>query len=64
MTRATGAIALSVAASAAAYAAQPLPWQMGFQPAATDIMSEIRWFEQYTLWFLTPIVLFVLGLLV
>ncbi|MEO1746206.1 MAG: cytochrome c oxidase subunit II [Pseudomonadota bacterium] len=47
----------------AAMAAQPLPWQMDFQPAATDIMAEIRWFEDYTLVLLTPIVIFVLGLL-
>lgn len=47
----------------AAIAAQPTPWQMGFQPAATAIMEEIRWFEQYTLWFIVPITLLVLGLL-
>jgi cytochrome c oxidase subunit II len=45
-------------------AAQPEPWQMGFQPAATAIMEEIRWFERYTLWFIVPITLFVLGLIV
>jgi cytochrome c oxidase subunit II len=49
--------------TAAAIAAQPTPWQMGFQPAATAIMEEIRWFEQYTLWFIVPITLLVLGLL-
>lgn len=49
--------------TAAAVAAQPEPWQMGFQPAATDIMAQIRWFEGYTLWFIVPITLFVLGLL-
>ena len=47
-----------------AHAAQPMPWQTGMQPAATGIMSEIRWFESYTLWFLIPIVLLVLALLV
>lgn len=59
-------IAASVVATmsvSAALAAQPQPWQMGFQPAATDIMSEIRWFETYTLVFLVPIVLFVMVLL-
>ncbi|WP_421859502.1 cytochrome c oxidase subunit II [Oricola sp.] len=46
-----------------ALAAQPEPWQMGFQPGATAIMHEIRWFESYTLYFLVPVVLLVLGLL-
>ena len=47
-----------------AYADQPRPWQMGMQEAATPIMHEIRWFEQYTLWFIVPITLFVLLLLI
>jgi cytochrome c oxidase subunit 2 len=55
-------IASAVSASAA-MAAQPQPWQMTLQPAGTGIMHEIRWFEQYTLWFLIPIVLLVLALL-
>jgi cytochrome c oxidase subunit 2 len=46
-----------------ASAAQPMPWQVDLQPAGTGIMREIRWFEEYTLWFLIPIVLLVLGLL-
>jgi cytochrome c oxidase subunit 2 len=54
----------SAVAAGAAQAAQPMPWQTDLQPAATGIMSEIRWFEEYTLWFLVPIVLLVLGLLV
>lgn len=47
-----------------AFAAQPVEWQRGMQPAATSIMEEIRWFEQYTLWFIVPITLFVLLLLI
>jgi cytochrome c oxidase subunit 2 len=47
-----------------AFADQPFEWQRGLQPAATSIMEEIRWFEQYTLWFIIPITLFVLLLLV
>ena len=47
-----------------AYAAQPTPWQTTFQPAATDVMEQITWFELYTLWFILPITIFVLGLLV
>jgi cytochrome c oxidase subunit 2 len=46
-----------------AYAAQPEPWQMRFQPAASAIMEQIVWFERYTLWFIIPITLFVMVLL-
>lgn len=46
-----------------AYAAQPEPWQMTFQPAASAIMEQIVWFERYTLWFIIPITLFVMILL-
>ena len=49
--------------AADAFAGQPAPWQLGLQPAATAIMEEIRWFEQYTLWFIVPITLFVMVLL-
>ena len=40
-----------------------MPWQMTFQPAATDMMEQITWFEHYTLWFIVPITLLVLVLL-
>jgi cytochrome c oxidase subunit 2 len=53
----------TLAAPIVAFAAQPEPWQLGFQPAATGIMEEIAWFERYTLVFLVPIVFLVLGLL-
>ena len=46
-----------------ARAEQPVDWQLGFQPAATEIMREISWFNDYTLWFIVPITLLVLGLL-
>jgi cytochrome c oxidase subunit 2 len=36
---------------------------MRFQQAATPIMEKITWFEAYTLWFVVPITLLVLGLL-
>ena len=36
---------------------------MTFQPAATDMMEQITWFEHYTLWFIVPITLLVLALL-
>tara|TARA_R110000751_G_scaffold10055_2_gene37352 strand:+ start:188265 stop:189095 length:831 start_codon:yes stop_codon:yes gene_type:complete len=45
-------------------AAQPTDWQTGLQPAATDIMSEVTWFNDYTLWFIVPITVLVLLLLV
>jgi cytochrome c oxidase subunit II len=50
-------------AGAAAHAAQPVDWQMRFQPPATDIMAQIEWFEVYTLWFIVPITALVLILL-
>ena len=46
-----------------ALAAQPLPWQIDLQPAATSLMEEARWFNHYTLWFIVPITLLVLVLL-
>ena len=47
----------------AAGAAQPEPWQMGFQPAASPVMEEINWFHNFLLWIITGITLFVLALL-
>ncbi len=58
-----GAAAAVLAGASAAYAAQPKPWEMNFQPAATDIMRQMTWFEHYTLWFIGPITLLVLVLL-
>lgn len=45
------------------YADQPRPWETGMQEAATGNMHQIRWFEAYTLWFVIPITLLVLILL-
>ena len=58
-----GAAAATLFATAA-FADQPKPWQTDLQEAATPIMHEIRWFEQYTLWFIVPITLLVLALLI
>ncbi|TKT58270.1 cytochrome c oxidase subunit II [Rhizobiaceae bacterium LC148] len=58
----TGLICLLFASAAAAD--KPVDWQMGLQQAATPIMREIRWFEQYTLWFIVPVTLLVLALLI
>jgi cytochrome c oxidase subunit 2 len=50
-------------AGASAHAAQPEAWETGFQPPATDMMRQIEWFGNYTLWFIVPITFFVLFLL-
>ncbi|MGQ3215086.1 cytochrome c oxidase subunit II [Shinella sp.] len=47
-----------------AFADQPFAWQKGLQAPATAMMEEIRWFEQYTLWFIVPVTLLVLVLLI
>lgn len=46
-----------------AYADKPVDWQVDLQQAATPIMQEVRWFNHYTLWFIVPITLLVLVLL-
>lgn len=58
-----GALAANILASPA-FADQPHEWQMRFQEPATDIMEQITNFEVYTLWFVVPITLLVLGLLI
>jgi cytochrome c oxidase subunit 2 len=50
-------------AVAPAFAAQPEPWQTRLQPPGTEMMASLIWFEQYTLWFIVPITIFVAGLL-
>lgn len=47
-----------------AFAAQPEPWQLGFQPAATDMMSRITSFNNFLLYLMTAITLLVLALMV
>ncbi|MEJ8473521.1 cytochrome c oxidase subunit II [Roseibium algae] len=51
--------------SAAAFAEEPgfVPWQLGFQAAATEVMDDITWFNNMTLWIITITTLFVLALL-
>ncbi len=46
-----------------ALADQPHPWQIDLQQPATSLMEEARWFNHYTLWFIVPITLLVLALL-
>lgn len=58
-------LALVIASFAdAAFAAQPEPWQLGFQPAATDMMSRITSFNNFLLYLMTAITLLVLVLMV
>jgi cytochrome c oxidase subunit 2 len=47
-----------------AFANQPEPWQMGFQPAATPVMEQIHNFHELLLYILVSITVFVLALLV
>ncbi|MBB4953755.1 cytochrome c oxidase subunit 2 [Agrobacterium vitis] len=56
--------AICLSAATAAMADQPVEWQMDLQPYATPVMEQIRWFNHYTLWFIVPITLFVLALLI
>ena len=58
-----GAAAATVFAGASAHAAQPQPWETGFQPPATDMMRQIEWFGNYTFVFIVVITLLVLFLL-
>jgi cytochrome c oxidase subunit 2 len=41
-----------------------VPWQLGYQDAATPVMEQFHWFHNYLLWIITAISVFVLGLLV
>jgi len=50
--------------ASSAYADQPIDWSASLQPAASSIMEEIHWFNAYTLWFIVPITIFVLALLI
>ena len=58
---AAAAIAGSIAG--AAQAAQPVPWEMGFQPAATPVMEQIEDFHNLLLIITTLVTLVVLVLL-
>ena len=58
------ALFLSLAAAGGtALAAQPQPWEMNLQPAATPQMADIIWFHNVLLVIITLITLFVLALL-
>jgi cytochrome c oxidase subunit 2 len=50
--------------SGEAGAAQPEPWQLGFQPAASPVMAQLDSLHDLLLWIITLVSIFVLGLLV
>jgi cytochrome c oxidase subunit II len=43
---------------------QPSPWELGLQKSATPVMDDIVWFNDFLLWVIGAIALFVLALLV
>ncbi len=57
-----GALSAMLVVSAA-WAAQPLPWQLNFQPAATPIMERVHAVHELLLWIIVAIAVFVLILL-
>lgn len=58
------AFSTSVILGGVAMAAQPEPWQLGFQGAASPLMDDIHSFHGLLLWIIIAITLFVLALLV
>jgi cytochrome c oxidase subunit 2 len=54
----------TIAHAGMAAAAQPAPWQIWHQPAGSDMAARIFWFSGYTLFFIVPITIFVLALLI
>ncbi|RUZ07096.1 cytochrome c oxidase subunit II, partial [Mesorhizobium sp. M7A.F.Ca.CA.001.09.1.1] len=55
--------AITFFAGASAHADQPKNWETTFQAPATDMMRQIEWFGNYTMWFIVPITILVLILL-
>ena len=58
------ASAITVLSGGLALAAQPTPWQMGFQPAASPVMERVDWFHDFLLVVITLISVFVLALMI
>jgi len=63
LTLVLGVIGTTKVATVAA-AAEPKPWQLGFQPPATEVMDRLSAFHDVLLIIITLIAAFVLGLLV
>lgn len=57
------AVAILILMTGLGFANQPTPWQIGLQPAGSEVMEDIAWFNTFTLVIITIITLFVLGLL-
>jgi cytochrome c oxidase subunit 2 len=49
--------------SALAFGAELRDWAIWHQPAASEMMERIEWFDAYIFWFIVPITLFVMALL-
>lgn len=58
------ALAITVLSGGLALAAQPTPWQMGFQPAASPVMEWVDGFHDFLLIVITLISVFVLALMI
>jgi cytochrome c oxidase subunit 2 len=63
LTAFLAAAAAVVGCGGLARAAQPVPWQLGFQPAGTPVMQDVAWFHDFLLYIITAITIFVLALL-
>lgn len=55
--------ATSFALTAFASATELKEWAMWHQPAASEMMERIEWFDAYTFWFIIPITIFVTALM-
>jgi cytochrome c oxidase subunit 2 len=55
--------AFAVLIAGPATAAQPRPWEVTLQPAATDVMASVTWFANYTVIIVGLITIFVLALI-
>lgn len=56
-------LALPVLAQDLPFRGEPTPGGMHFQDSATSLMAEVAWLDNMLLWIITPITIFVTGLL-
>jgi cytochrome c oxidase subunit 2 len=59
-----GLLGFAGTATAQQATGQPVPWQMGLQPAASPIMAQMNDFHNLLLWIITVIAVFVLILMI
>ena len=57
------AAAMPLVGAGSALGAEPRPWQLSFQPAASPVMEQIQSFQDLLFWIIVAITLFVLALL-